>query len=200
MERYIKLPDGGVAWEPDLSTEREQPQLPNVPVCPKCGKPMEEQDTWVDVHHYVCLDCHTERTPLRKNLEDMKNTAIPREKFEKWASVRKAARQWLTDRHLQVDATVPFWFEEWRHEPRRPPTTEEALVSFVEYVLAYVDGAGSAYCLDQSADGLLKRIEDYRTGYSAGYADGKNGERMRDKDAACLLFGISGVPDISARD
>lgn len=55
----------------------------------------------------------------------------------------------------------------------------------------------SRYSLDQSADGLLKRIEDYRTGYSTGYADGKNGTRMRDKDAACLFFSITGIPDMT---
>ena len=45
---------------------------------------------------------------------------------------------------------------------------------------------------------LIIRIEAYRSGYSAGYSDGRNGERMRDKDAASLFYGVN-VPDISAQ-
>jgi hypothetical protein len=41
-----------------------------------------------------------------------------------------------------------------------------------------------------------QRIDDYRSGYSCGYSDGKNGTRMRDKDAAARFFGIEGVPDV----
>ena len=47
-------------------------------------------------------------------------------------------------------------------------------------------------------DRLLTAIDAYRSGYSCGYADAKNGQSMRDKDAACLFFGVHGVPDIAA--
>ena len=47
-------------------------------------------------------------------------------------------------------------------------------------------------------DELLRRIDDYRSGYSCGYSDGKNGARMRDKDAAPAFFQIEGVPDVFA--
>jgi len=47
---------------------------------------------------------------------------------------------------------------------------------------------------------LLKQISDYRSGYSCGYSDAKNGTRMRDKDAACLFFGVTGVPDVAVAD
>ena len=42
---------------------------------------------------------------------------------------------------------------------------------------------------------LLKSIEYYRSGYSAGYNAAENGLPMRDKDAACLFFNVKGVPD-----
>lgn len=46
---------------------------------------------------------------------------------------------------------------------------------------------------------LMQRVDDYRSGYSCGYSDGKNGARMRDKDAAQLFFGgeAAGIPDVS---
>lgn len=40
----------------------------NPPPCPKCQQPMKEQDTWTDVHHYVCFECHTEKTPIRDDV------------------------------------------------------------------------------------------------------------------------------------
>lgn len=46
---------------------------------------------------------------------------------------------------------------------------------------------------------FLNSISYYRAGYSAGHSDGKNGTRMRDKDAACQFFGIEGIPDIAQR-
>lgn len=82
---------------------------------------------------------------------------------------RAKAREFLTGKLLtgEVPAVdVLADFGEWLHQP------------------------GDEYRLDQSPDGLLKRIEDYRTGYSCGYSDGKNGARMRDKDAAAQFFSI----------
>jgi len=51
-------------------------------------------------------------------------------------------------------------------------------------------------------DKLIKRIEDYRSGYTCGYSDAKNGTRVRDKDAAEIFFNIEGgtIPDVSASD
>lgn len=38
-ERYVKLPDGGIAWEPDLFTEREQTDSTEQWIeCRECGR------------------------------------------------------------------------------------------------------------------------------------------------------------------
>lgn len=59
---------------------------------------------------------------------------------------------------------------------------------------------GDEYRLQQASslsdeDLTLIRIEAYRSGYSCGYSDGKNGVVMRDKDAASLFYGVH-VPDV----
>jgi hypothetical protein len=53
---------------------------------------------------------------------------------------------------------------------------------------------------EESLERLIERIDAYRSGYSCGYSDAKNGTRMRDKDAACAFFNIDGVPDVSGPD
>ena len=51
-----------------------------------------------------------------------------------------------------------------------------------------------------STDELLQKVSDYRSGYTCGYSDARNGQRYRDKDAAALFFHIEGIPDIAVPD
>lgn len=44
-----------------------------------------------------------------------------------------------------------------------------------------------------------QRVSDYRSGYSAGWSDGKNGEPMQDAAKAKLFFGID-VKNSAGRD
>lgn len=79
----------------------------------------------------------------------------------------------------------------WLEQYGVPISTEFVRLA---YAIGAFTGPIDEYLLDQSADGLLKRIADYRTGYSCGYADGKSRVQMRDKDAAAQFFGFFDAP------
>ena len=59
------------AWHPICWTKAHTPTPERAtspePLCPKCSQPMKEMDTWTDVHHFVCTDCRTEKTPIRRD-------------------------------------------------------------------------------------------------------------------------------------
>jgi hypothetical protein len=54
-----------------------------------------------------------------------------------------------------------------------------------------VEADGTVVTCGGLLDALIRerRTEDYRSGYSAGYSHGKNGEPMRDEQSARLFYG-----------
>jgi hypothetical protein len=53
----------------------------------------------------------------------------------------------------------------------------------------FIDGVESSRSVS-SGDQLARRIEDYRSGYSAGWSHGKNNDAMHDLRSARLFFGV----------